>query len=67
MITCWLFPWSRILNILLRKKEQIKEKFSQIAPHLTFLDFSTLEKQGADIQSKIQHLEQENQGTNEGA
>jgi hypothetical protein len=41
-----------------RKKESEKaELFRKIEPYLTFLNIHQLERQGADIQSKVQELE----------
>ena len=40
-----------------------KEKaqlFKKIDPHLTFMDYSALERQGADIQTKLDTMEKEN-------
>ena len=34
--------------------------FKKIAPHLTFMDYSALERQGADIQTKLDTMEKEN-------
>jgi integrase len=36
------------------------ELFNKIAPHLTFMDYSALERQGADIQTKLETMEKEN-------
>ena len=45
-----------------RKKESEKaEIFRKIEPYLTFLNVHQLERQGADIQSKVEELEQLNQ------
>jgi hypothetical protein len=45
-----------------RKKESEKDElFSKIEPYLTFLNVHQLERQGADIQSKVKELEQLNQ------
>jgi integrase len=45
-----------------RKKDLEKaEIFRKIEPSLTFLDFPSLERKGADFQTKIDTLEQENQ------
>jgi integrase len=41
-------------------KEKI-ELFRKIEPHLTFLDYPTLERKGADVQAKVDTLVQENQ------
>jgi hypothetical protein len=45
-----------------RKKESEKaELFRKIEPYLTFLNIHQLERQGADIQSKVEELEDLNQ------
>ena len=45
-----------------RKKESEKaELFKKIEPYLTFLNIHQLERQGADIQSKVEELEELNQ------
>jgi hypothetical protein len=45
-----------------RKKESEKaELFKKIEPYLTFLNIHQLERQGADIQSKIEELDEMNQ------
>ena len=45
-----------------RKKDSEKaEIFRKIEPYLTFLNVHQLERQGADIQSKVEELEQLNQ------
>jgi hypothetical protein len=45
-----------------RKKDSEKaEIFLKIEPYLTFLNVHRLERQGADIQSKVEQLEQLNQ------
>lgn len=45
-----------------RKKDSEKaEIFRKIEPYLTFLNVHQLERQGADIQSKVEELEQVNQ------
>lgn len=45
-----------------RKTENgIIEIFRKIEPHLTYLDYPTLEQKGADVQAKVEHLENENQ------
>jgi integrase len=45
-----------------RKTEKEKiQLFRKIEPHLTFLDYPTLERKGADIEAKVENLEQENQ------
>jgi integrase len=48
-------------SVYWQKKESEKaELFLKIEPSLTFLDFPSLERKGADFQSKIDVLEQEN-------
>jgi integrase len=37
------------------------EIFRKIEPNLTYLDYPTLEQKGADVQAKVEHLENENQ------
>ena len=45
-----------------RKKDSEKaELFRKIEPYLTFLNVHQLERQGADIQTKVEELEQLNQ------
>ena len=45
-----------------RKKDSEKaEIFRKLEPYLTFLNINQLERQGADIQSKVEELEQLNQ------
>ena len=49
-----------------RKKDSEKaELFSKIEPYLTFLNIHQLERQGADIQSKIEELEDVNSSLRE--
>lgn len=49
-----------------RKKDSEKaEIFRKIEPYLTFLNVNQLERQGADIQSKIEELEELNQSFRE--
>jgi hypothetical protein len=49
-----------------RKKESEKaELFKKIEPYLTFLNIRQLERQGADIQSKVQELEDLNSSLRE--
>lgn len=49
-----------------RKKDSEKaEIFKKIEPYLTFLNVHQLERQGADIQSKIEELEELNQSSRE--
>ena len=49
-----------------RKKESEKaELFKKIEPYLTFLNIHQLERQGADIQSKVQELENLNSSLRE--
>lgn len=44
-----------------RKTEKdLIEIFRKIEPHLTYLDYPTLEQKGADVQAKVEHLENEN-------
>jgi hypothetical protein len=40
-------------------KEKI-ELFRKIKRHLTYLDYPTLERKGADVQAKVENLGQEN-------
>jgi hypothetical protein len=40
-----------------KKKSEKAELFKKIEPYLTFLNIHQLERQGADIQSKVQELE----------
>jgi len=44
-----------------RKESEKAELFNKIEPYLTFLNIHQLERQGADIQSKVQELEDVNQ------
>jgi hypothetical protein len=45
-----------------RKKESEKaELFKKIEPYITFLNIHQLERQGADIQTKLEELEELNQ------
>ena len=45
-----------------RKKDSEKaEIFRKIEPYLTFLNVNQLERQGADIQTKVEELEELNQ------
>ena len=44
-----------------KKDAEKAEIFRKIEPYLTFLNISQLERQGADIQSKVEELEQLNQ------
>jgi chromosome segregation ATPase len=49
-----------------RKKESEKaELFKKIEPYLTFLNIHQLERQGADIQSKVKELEDVNSSLRE--
>ena len=43
------------------KKIQKKELFRKIEPYLVFLNIHQLERQGADIQTKVDELEELNQ------
>jgi hypothetical protein len=42
------------------KKIQRRQIFRKVEPYLTFLDIPQLERQGADIQSKVEELEEIN-------
>ncbi|HYT02513.1 MAG TPA: hypothetical protein VEL70_06350 [Candidatus Acidoferrum sp.] len=44
-----------------KKDSEKAEIFRKVEPYLTFLNIPRLERQGADIQSKIEQLEQINQ------
>jgi hypothetical protein len=44
-----------------RKKDSEKELFRKIEQYLTFLNVHHLERQGADIQTKVEELEELNQ------
>jgi hypothetical protein len=44
-----------------KKDSEKAELFRKIEPYLTFLNIHQLERQGADIQSKVEELEQLNQ------
>ena len=46
---------------ILEKDSEKAEIFRKIEPYLTFLNISQLQRQGADIQTKIEELEQLNQ------
>jgi hypothetical protein len=49
-----------------RKSEREKvDLFKKIEPYLTFLDYEELERKGADIQTKIEELEELNQSFKE--
>src|SRR6476469_3444724 len=45
----------------LKKDSEKANIFRKIEPYLTFLDVHQLERQGADIQSKVEELEELNQ------
>ncbi|MFL6409990.1 MAG: hypothetical protein ACJ71K_01935, partial [Nitrososphaeraceae archaeon] len=45
----------------LKKESEKAELFKKIEPYLTFLNIHQLERQGADIQSKVEELEELNQ------
>jgi hypothetical protein len=49
------------LNLLAQKESEKAELFRKIEPYLTFLNIHQLERQGADIQTKVQKLEELNQ------
>jgi hypothetical protein len=44
-----------------KKDSEKAEIFRKVEPYLTFLNFHQLERQGADIQTKVGELEQLNQ------
>ncbi len=44
-----------------KKDSEKAEIFRKVEPYLTFLNVHQLERQGADIQSKVQELEQLNE------
>jgi hypothetical protein len=46
---------------LAQKNSEKAELFRKIEPYLTFLNVHQLERQGADIQSKVEELEDLNQ------
>ena len=46
---------------ILEKDSEKAEIFSKIEPYLTFLNIRQLQRQGADIQTKIEELEELNQ------
>lgn len=48
-----------------KKESEKAEIFRKIEPYLTFLNVHQLERQGADIQSKIEELEELNQSSGE--
>ena len=52
--TFWLY-------ILTKKDSEKAEIFRKVEPYLTFLNIPRLERQGADIQTKVEELEQLNQ------
>ena len=41
--------------------KQIVDMFKKIESHMTFLDYPSLERKGADVEAKVENLEQENQ------
>jgi hypothetical protein len=43
-----------------KSEKDIVKMFEKIEPHLTFLDYEELDRKGADIQSKIDELEELN-------
>jgi hypothetical protein len=47
--------------ILAQKDSEKAETFRKIEPYLTFLNIHQLERQGADIQTKVEELEELNQ------
>ena len=52
---------SQIYLIVAKKGFTEAEIFDKVEPYLPFLIIHTLERQGADIQSKVEQLEQLNQ------
>jgi MFS superfamily sulfate permease-like transporter len=52
-----------LTNLIKRKTKQIGEQIFYLRgePYLTFLNIPQLERQGADIQSKVEELEELNQ------
>jgi len=44
-----------------RKKDSEKAEIRKIEPYLTFLNIHQFERQGADIQTRVEELEQLNQ------
>jgi hypothetical protein len=48
-----------------RKESEKAEIFRKIEPYLTFLNYEELERQGADIQSRVNELEELNQSLRE--
>jgi chromosome segregation ATPase len=48
-----------------KKESEKAELFKKIEPYLTFLNIHQLERQGADIQNKIQELEDTNSSLRE--
>lgn len=53
----------RTIRFYVLKYERFRKKqiFQKIEPYLTFLDYHELEREGADIQSKLEELEELNQ------
>ncbi len=49
------------LHIGAKKNQKKPELFKKIEPYLTFLNVHQLERQGADIQTKVEELEDLNQ------
>lgn len=49
----------------LKKESEKAELFRKIEPYLTFLNIHQLERQGADIQSKVEELEDLNSSLRE--
>lgn len=52
--------WSFWFNILEKDSEK-GEIFKKIEPYLTFLNLPQLERQGADLQTKVEELQMINQ------
>jgi hypothetical protein len=55
-------PW---VYVLAQKESEKAELFRKIEPYLKFLNIHQLERQGADIQSKVQELEDLNSSLRE--
>jgi hypothetical protein len=47
--------------IKVQRRTRRREIFGKVEPYLTFLNIPQLERQGADIQSKVEELEEINQ------
>jgi hypothetical protein len=53
--------WTFRFYILAQKRFRKAEIFRKIEPYMTFLNIHQLERQGADIQTKVEELEDLNQ------